>query len=112
MTKSITFIAALIAGATVSAFACAPAYAETDAAPALAVQTSDINLNSSEGVKKLQHRIHAAAKAVCGSNDDVRDLGGHALAQQCVVATTSRAMAAYQAMVAAPSGASGKTATR
>ena len=43
-----------------------PAYASDEENRSVAVRTADLDLNSAEGRKRLDRRIHRAARSVCG----------------------------------------------
>lgn len=91
MTKTLNFIAAVITGLSVSAFACTAAYAQDDQPRQMVVQTADLNLNSEAGQKALTLRISRAARKVCGDDGTRVDLGTKQSVKRCVAKTITNA---------------------
>lgn len=91
MTKTLNFIAAVITGLSVSAFACTAAYAQDDQPRQTVVQTADLNLNSEVGQKALALRINRAARKVCGDDGSRSDLGRTQSIKRCVAKTIANA---------------------
>jgi UrcA family protein len=72
--------------ATLAALACASASDATSSrvsADSVAVSYSDLNLNTANGAETLYGRLDAAAKTVCGRNDDLRNLERQAQVNAC-----------------------------
>ena len=54
-----------------------PAHASDEENQSAVVRTSDLDLNSAEGRKKLDRRIHRAARSVCGPDVGVSRISSH-----------------------------------
>jgi UrcA family protein len=91
MTKTLNFIAAVVTGLSVSAFACTAAYAQDDQPRRVVVQTADLNINSEAGQKILALRITRAARKVCGDEGGRFDLGATQNVKRCVAKTIANA---------------------
>jgi UrcA family protein len=91
MTKTLNFIAAVITGLSVSAFACTAAYAQADEPARVVVQTADLNVNSEAGQKALKLRISRAARSVCGETGSRLGLSEQRLIDLCVAKTIANA---------------------
>ncbi len=98
--KAITIIlaSALI---TAGAIKAAPALAETPAAATnvSVVRTADLDLRSSEGQRRLDHRLARAARQVCGAASDV-DIEGKNDVRKCRDDVLARARDKRDAVVA------------
>ena len=79
--------ASLLTGAGV-ALAGTPA----DGIPAVTVAYGDLNLESAQGSAALYARIAAAARQVCATPDDIRDLGALSAARTCERQAIARAV--------------------
>lgn len=88
---------------TAGAIKAAPALAETPAAGQTYVsyvQTSDLDLSSESGQRKLDRRLAQAAREVCGTPSDV-DLVGQNKARECRANAIEDAGAKREALLAA-----------
>ncbi|MDB5448698.1 MAG: hypothetical protein JWQ97_4015 [Phenylobacterium sp.] len=69
------------------------------------VRTSDLDLRSDAGAGIALQRIRAAARAVCGEEPDLRQLGRQALIRACVRGAVDRTVAsAHSPRLAALNG--------
>ena len=91
MTKTLNFIAAVVTGLSVSAFACTAAYAQDDQPRSVVVQTADLNLNSESGQKILSLRISRAARNVCSHSTGGLGVSARRLIDKCVAQTIANA---------------------
>ena len=98
--KAITIIlaSALI---TTGAIKAAPALAETPAGEinVSLVRTADLDLASSEGQRRLDHRLARAAREVCGTASDV-DIEGKNAVRECRDEVLAQAREKRDAVVA------------
>jgi UrcA family protein len=62
--------------------------------PAVTVAYDDLNVDSAQGSAALYARIAAAAREVCATPDDIRDLGALATARTCERQAIARAVQA------------------
>jgi UrcA family protein len=89
---SLTALAALGFAASTRA---APVADQTSdpAAMSISVGIADLNLSSPDGAKVVLHRIHAAARTICGDEPDIRFTERFAIYQSCLKSTVDRTVA-------------------
>jgi UrcA family protein len=84
----VVLTAGLIGGTAGAAQAGVPA----DGVPSITVAYGDLNLESAQGSAALYARIAAAARTVCATPNDIRDLGALATARSCERQAIARAV--------------------
>jgi UrcA family protein len=112
MIKFTTLAAAVLASASLTAFVCAPAFAQDVAPPSTEIHTSDLNLATANGLKQLDQRIRRAARQVCGGDDGRRDISTQTNVDRCVVIAIKNARIAAEPKVAAATTKGFTTAAR
>jgi UrcA family protein len=91
-TAVLAFTAAAILGATANAHATEP-YAP----PQMEIRYSDLNLQTSEGAKRMYTRLRMAARTVCENVSTTRDIGAPSSRERCYQESLSRAVDALGA---------------
>jgi UrcA family protein len=77
-------VSSFAAAAVALAFGATTAGAAPAGQVSIRVQVADLNLQSPAGAQVALRRIGKAAEAICGDEQDTRDLGRRALFQACV----------------------------
>jgi UrcA family protein len=85
-------LAVLTACLTAGAAGVAVAGSSAGNIPAVTVTYGDLNLDSAQGSAALYARIAAAARTVCATPEDIRDLGALATARTCERQAVARAV--------------------
>jgi UrcA family protein len=96
----IALLSALLTGGLIKA---APAFAQTQPAPAVEVSlvhTADIDVTSAAGQRQLDRRLSIAAREVCGTASDA-DLAGKNDVRACRSDTLAKARLQTQSLLAA-----------
>ena len=91
----LVLVASLLASATLLAGAAAPAIAAPPAAQTRIVSFADLDLSSTAGRARLDRRIHAAVRDVCGRASPL-DLNGIAQIVACRAESLADATAQYR----------------